>query len=112
MKDPYLKLARLVSLKRRKTEQNFRVAQLELSQSEAEAEQLESELKTVDQQPHGFGATRLAYQHGYVQNLIRQLRANGEEMSRQGRELEYRRDALKRALDSDDRIKREELKRR
>ena len=111
MKDPFSKLAKLVSLKRRKTEQDFRAAQLELSQLQAQTKQLESELKSVDLQQHGFSATRLAYQYGYVQSLVRETRAHADELSRHGREFENSRNALKRALHSEDRIKRDKLKR-
>ena len=112
MKHPFSKIAKLVSLKRRKTEQDFRAAQLELNRLEARAKQLESELKSVDLQQHGFSATRLAYQHGYVQFLVREMSIHGDELSRHGRDFENRRDALKRTLDSEDRIKRDKLIRR
>lgn len=97
----------LVALKRQRAEQTLQGVQQELNALLAELQDLENELAGMDGQAGGIESHILAYEHGFDQ---RQVHAIAECRARiVEKEAEYfaAREALKRAFDSEERLRRE-----
>lgn len=111
VKDSFSNLAKLIMLKRKKTEQDFLAAQLELNRLEAHAKRLVDRLKTIDSQRLDVAAAYIAHQDGYLQRLFREMHALRVEILKNNSEFNTKREALKRVLFADERIKRTQKRR-
>ncbi len=99
-------LQKIVSLKRQKAEQDFHLAQQERDRVGAEAARLEQALRELDT-PHGEpGTFLLSLQHGHANKLIHDIESLRATVMEKESELRSAHDVLKRAFDSEDRLKR------
>lgn len=106
MRDSFSNLAKLVTLKRKKTEQDFLAVQLELKRLEARANRLVDQMKAIDSRRLDIAAAYITHQDLYLQRLFRELHALRAEILKHKSEFNTKREALKRVLFADERIKR------
>lgn len=99
-------LQKIVSLKRQKAEQDHAIAQKELGRVGAEAQQLVKTLNDLDHQREDVRSLMMSHQNGHVTKLLRDIEALQSSVSEKEAELLDVRDVLKRAFDSEDRLKR------
>ncbi|KCZ92243.1 hypothetical protein [Hyphomonas johnsonii] len=98
-------LQKIVSLKRQKAEQDFQAVQQELDRVREAAEEITSTLRALDGQTDGADTLILAHRHGHVRKLISDLDAQRAAIAGKEAELLAAREVLKRAFDSEERLK-------
>ena len=99
-------LQKIVSLKRQKAEQDFYRAQHERDRIGAEAARLKEALRVLDI-PHGEPETfLLSLKHGRASKLIQDIETLRSTAMEKESDLRSAHDVLKRAFDSEDRLKR------
>lgn len=103
-------LEKLVALKRQRAEQALLSVQQELSALMDELKRLEAELATLNGEGGGIESHILSYEHGYVQRQIGAIAACRVRIVEKEAEFFAAREALKRAFDSEDRLRREKQK--
>jgi hypothetical protein len=106
MAKPKFDLQKIVSLKRQKAEQDFRGAQLELNRTTSEAQRLAEALSGMDSTEADFGALFLSHRNGHVQKLVKEIDASRTAVAESETGLRAAHELLKRAFDSEDRLKR------
>jgi uncharacterized protein (DUF3084 family) len=99
-------LQKIVSLKRQKAERDHAIAQKELDRMDAQARQLVKTLNDIDHQREDVRSLMMSHQNGHVTKLLRDIDALRSSVSEKEAELLCVRDLLKRAFDSEDRLKR------
>tara|TARA_R110000787_G_scaffold4726_9_gene17889 strand:- start:4056 stop:4385 length:330 start_codon:yes stop_codon:yes gene_type:complete len=99
-------LQKIVSLKRQKAEQDHYIAQKELDRVGAEAQRLVETLSDLDKTRDDVGSLLLSHQNGHVTKLMRDIDALQSSVSEREVELGSVRNVLRRAFDSEDRLKR------
>ncbi len=105
MGKPDKTLQKLVALKRQKAEQDFLTAQQARSGVAAEGDRLKDNLKAMDRLPVDTDAHLLSLRHGHDRKLIGDIRQQQASLAERQAELEAARDKLKRAFDSENRLK-------
>ncbi len=98
-------LRKLVALKRQKAEQAFQTLQQDRGRAETAIKKLSDSLQTMNTQTLPFDIRRLAHQQGHVEKLIADIDAQRTLLSETETQLGLARDALKRALHSEDRLR-------
>lgn len=104
-------LRKLVALKRQRAEQVLLGVQQDLNALAAELRRLEESLAAMDGQGGGIESHILAFEHGFVQRQIGEINACRARILEKEQEYFAAREALKRAFDSEDRLRREEARR-
>jgi hypothetical protein len=99
-------LRKIVSLRRQKAEQDYSIAQKELDRAGAEAQRLVETLSVLDASREDVASLLLSHQNGHVTKLVRDIDALQSSVSAKEAELQGVRNVLKRAFDSEDRLKR------
>jgi hypothetical protein len=98
-------LQKIVSLKRQKAEQDFYLAKQDRDRVGAEAVRLEESLRSLDGQ-HGEPETfLLALKNGHASKLIQDIETVRATVSEKESDLRSAHDVLKRAFDSEERLK-------
>lgn len=100
-------LKKLVALKRQRAEQVLLGIQQEISALKLELAGLEERLLAMNGQGRGIEAQFLSYEHGYVQRLVSALGQCRTRIIRKETEMLAARESLKRAFDSEERLRRE-----
>lgn len=99
-------LQKIVSLKRQKAEQDHAIAQKELDRVGLEARRLVETLSDLDKDRDDVRSLMISHQNGHVTKLMRDIDALHSSVSEREAELLGARNTLKRAFDSEDRLKR------
>lgn len=99
-------LQKIVSLKRQKAEQDHSIAQKELERADVEVRRLVETLSDLDKDCDDVRSLMMSHQNGHVAKLMRDIDALQSSMSQKEAELQDARNSLKRAFDSEDRLKR------
>lgn len=99
-------LEKLTSMKRQKAEQQMLALQGALRRSESVLAALDANLTALDAPGTDADLTALAVQHGRLSQLVRDIRSCQAGLPAKEAEVEAARDALKRALYSEDQIAR------
>ncbi|MEZ5946714.1 MAG: hypothetical protein R3C04_07675 [Hyphomonas sp.] len=105
MAEKKVDLTKIVALKRQKAEQDFRAVQIEREQMSEEAERLAAALRALDDPGPDVDATILALRHGHVRKVMSDMAAGNAAAVQKDAELDEAREALKRAFDSEERLK-------
>ena len=104
-------LKKLVALKRQRAEQALLSVQQDLTALMAELKRLEQQLAAMDGEGGGIESHILAYEHGFDQRQVYAIAACRARIAEKEAEYFSAREALKRAFDSEDRLRREEDRR-
>ena len=99
-------LQKIVSLKRQKAEQDFHLAKQDRDQIGAEATRLEESLRVLDGQQGAPETFLLSLKNGHASKLIQDIETVRATMTEKESRLRSAHDVLKRAFDSEDRLKR------
>lgn len=99
-------LRKLVALKRQKAEQSFQSLQQDRNLIETTLRNLSDSLQAMNTQDLPFDTRKLAHQQGRVEKLIADIDAQRVLLAKTQSQLALARDALKRALHSEDRLQR------
>jgi hypothetical protein len=100
-------LKKLVALKRQRAEQALLSVQQELTALMTELKRLEAEFATLNCEGGGIEAHILSYEHGFSQRQIWAIQACRAKISEKEGEYFTAREALKKAFDSEERLRRE-----
>ena len=98
-------LQKIVSLKRQKAEQDFRLAKQDRDRVDAEARRLEQSLRTLDSQHCEPESFLLSLKNGHASKLIQDIETVRATATEKESNLRSAHDILKRAFDSEDRLK-------
>ena len=101
-------LRKLVGLKRQRAEQALLSVQQDLTALTAELKHLEQELATLDGEGGGIEVHLLSYEHGFLQRQAQSIAACRALILDKEAEYFAAREALKRAFDSEERLRKEE----
>lgn len=99
-------LEKLTSMKRQKAEQQMLALQGDLRTIESVIAALDANLTALDTPGTDADLTALAVQHGRLGQLVRDIRSRQASLPAKEAEVEAARDALKRALYSEEQIAR------
>ena len=99
-------LNKIVSLKRQKAEQDFYLAKRDRDQAGAEVARLEESLRVLDSQHEEPETFLLSLKNGHASKLIQDIEAVRATVTEKESRLRSAHDVLKRAFDSEDRLKR------
>lgn len=105
MADPDRMLARLVALKRQQAEQRLWAAQQDLEATRTALTRLQSRLQAAD--GGEVSARLIAYRQGHVEKLVADIAAQQERVASRQAALEEARESLKKALHSENQLRRE-----
>ncbi|WP_321490737.1 hypothetical protein [uncultured Hyphomonas sp.] len=100
-------LQKLVALKRQRAEQDMLSAQQELTALKTELKRLETDLAALNGEAGGIESHILSYEHGYAQRQTFAIQACRAKIAEKETDFTAARDALKRAFDSEERLRRE-----
>jgi chromosome segregation ATPase len=100
-------LQKLVALKRQRAEQNLLSVQQELTALKTDLQRLETDLTSLNGEAGGIEAHILSYEHGYAQRQTLAIQACRAKITEKEAEFAAAREALKRAFDSEQRLRRE-----
>lgn len=98
-------LQNLVGLKRQKAEQDMLIVLQDVHLIEAEIMQIAENLKALDCVVGEFDGCSLARRHGAVERMIAELAARKAALAARKLDFEAARDALKRAMHSEERAR-------
>jgi hypothetical protein len=98
-------LQKIVSLKRQKAEQDFHLAKQDRDRAGAEAAHLEESLRILDGQRGEAETFLLSLKNGRVSKLIQDIELVRATVTEKESVLRSAHDVLKRAFDSEDRLK-------
>lgn len=101
-------LKKLVALKRQRAEQALLSVQQELTALMAELKRQEDQLASMNGEGGGIESHILAYEHGFDRRQTFAIAACRARILEKEREYFAAREALKRAFDSEERLKREQ----
>ncbi len=101
-------LRKLVALKRQRAEQELLSVQQDLNALTAELRHLEQELSGLDGERGGIETHILSYEHGFLQRQVQSIAACRTRILEKEAEYFTAREALKKAFDSEDRLRRAE----
>lgn len=100
-----VQLQNLVGMKRQKAEQDMLILQQDVRRIETEIIQIGENLKALDCVADEFDGCSLARRHGAVERMIAELAARRAALAARKLDFEAARDALKRALHSEERTR-------
>lgn len=101
-------LKKLVALKRQRAEQHLLSVQQELTALMAELKRLEEQLAAMDGEGGGIDTHILAYEHGFDRRQTFAIAACRARITEKEAEYFAAREALKRAFDSEERLRRDD----
>lgn len=101
-------LKKLVALKRQRAEQNLLSIQQELTALMTELKRLETDLASLNGEAGGIETHILAYEHGFAQRQTWAIQACRAKIAEKEAEYASAREALKRAFNSEERLRRED----
>ncbi|HPE46783.1 MAG TPA: hypothetical protein PLR76_00225 [Hyphomonas sp.] len=105
MADKKRVLNKLVGLRRQKAEQDYLAARMEQEALAAEAERLTGALRALDEPDADAGDAILSLRFGHVRKVLSDIEASKAAAAAKEAELDEAREALKRAFDSEQRLK-------
>ncbi|KCZ50183.1 MULTISPECIES: hypothetical protein [unclassified Hyphomonas] len=100
-------LQKLVALKRQRAEQDLLSVQQELTALKTDLQRLEADLAALNGEAGGIESHILSYEHGYAQRQTFAIQACRAKIAEKEAEFVAAREALKRAFDSEQRLRRE-----